>query len=69
MCTDCESADGVCDLPDVGDWGEADELGPDELAASLLQLDQSMANIAAGSMLTVAEARRHSLSNLISAEN
>lgn len=56
--------DALREILDAIEWLETDQLGPPELSASLAQLDQSLVDITAGRVLTVAEARQVSFSNL-----
>lgn len=52
--------DALREVLDTVEWLEIDQPTPEQLAASLKQIDQSMADVSAGRMLTVAEARQRS---------
>jgi hypothetical protein len=61
--------DALREVLDAVEWLETDQPGPAELSASLAQLDRSMADVAAGRTLTVAQARQRSLDDLKSSAN
>lgn len=61
--------DALREVLDAVEWLESDQPGPAEISASLAQLDQSMADVAAGRVLTVAEARQRSRADLGVSEN
>lgn len=60
-------ADVIKDALDLLDWADDDNPSEETLKQSLALIDRSMADIAAGRLLTVADARQRTLEQLGSA--
>lgn len=58
--------DALRELLDTVEWLEVDQPAPEQLAVSLKQIDQSIADIVAGRTLSIAEARTVSCAALSS---
>jgi hypothetical protein len=57
-------ADVIKEALDLLEWADEDNPSDEELARSLQIIDRSMADLAAGRVLSVAEARQRSLDQL-----